>query len=797
MEDQERLSRGLADRYRIEDEIGQGGMATVYLAHDLKHDRPVAIKVLRPELAAGLGAERFVREIEISAKLTHPHILPLFDSGNVDGLLYYVMPYVEGESLRDRLAREGKVPAEEAIRLTDQIASALTYAHERGVIHRDIKPANILLAGGQAVVADFGIARAVAAASAEGLTGTGLAVGTPAYMSPEQGMGGETVDARTDIYAMGCVVFEMVSGGSPFQGTGPQVLLAKQTAERGPSLRKTDPTIPVFLDRAVSIALATDPGERFASATAFAEALTSGTIVRRVRSRIRRRWTLTGAVAAVAMLLAWGMTEWTGGPRMERLAVLPLMDLTNDPEQEYLAPGVHEALIAELGRLGLSMISRASMAGYRQTEKGIAEIARELNVDGVIEGSVFREGDSLEITTRLYDRNEREVWAGTFDGVLPNIVALYRGFARAIADRIQLSLEARNEARLAETPAVNPEVYEAYLRGMHVLHHATTAQQFDTALAYFQQAVEKNPADALAWAALADFYVTLGHDLGVWDPDVWMNVRAAAERAIRLDSTLAEGWAALADYESYWGRDWEAAEEAFRRANALNPSLAWNHYHYSWFLILFGRLEEAVAEHEKARALDPLTPYHTTWLPALYWFSGEFERAYTEAQEVVAGSYPADPIGNFVLARSAAYAGHFDEAIATYEESVPLELDPYFYACLGEAYALAGRREEALRIALQVEAQVEDNLWNAEGLFCIYAALGDREEALRWLEYEPPSFSLPWVWAHPKSAGFRDDPRFLAVFRWMNLEFEPGRPAPVPVPVAPPELPGLGSPTPQ
>jgi hypothetical protein len=164
---------------------------------------------------------------------------------------------------------------------------------------------------------------------------------------------------------------------------------------------------------------------------------------------------------------------------------------------------------------------------------------------------------------------------------------------------------------------------------------------------------------------------------------------------------------------------------------------------------------------------------------------------------VVAGSYPADPIGTFVLARSAAYAGHFDEAIATYEESVPLELDPYFYACLGEAYALAGRREEALRIALQVEAQVEDNLWNAEGLFCIYAALGDREEALRWLEYEPPSFSLPWVWAHPKSAGFRDDPRFLAVFRWMNLEFEPGRPAPVPVPVAPPELPGLGSPTPQ
>jgi TolB-like protein/tRNA A-37 threonylcarbamoyl transferase component Bud32 len=795
MEDQERLTRALADRYRVEGEIGKGGMATVYLAHDLKHDRPVAIKVLRPELAAGLGAERFVREIEISAKLTHPHILPLFDSGEADGFLYYVMPYVEGESLQDRLARQGKIPAEESIRLTDQIASALTYAHERGVIHRDIKPANILLAGGQAIVADFGIARAVEAASAEGLTGTGLAVGTPAYMSPEQAIGGEAVDARTDIYALGCVVFEMVSGGSPFQGTGPQALLAKQMADRGPSLRKTDPTIPVFLDRAVSRALATDPGERFASATAFAEALTSGTIVRRVRSRHRRRWALSGAVAALVVLGLWGLFRVVEGPRMERLAVLPLMDLTNDPEQEYLAPGVHEALIAELGRLGLSMISRASMAGYQETEKGIAEIARELNVDGVIEGSVFREGDSLEITTRLYDRNEREVWAGTFDGVLPNIVAMYRGFARAIADRIRLSLESGDEARLGEAPAVNPAVYEAYLRGMHVLHNARSPEQFDTAIAYFRQAVEQNPGDALAWAGLADGYVTLGHDLGVPDPDVWTNVRAAAERAIRLDSTSAEGWAALADYQSYWGRDWEAAEEAFRRANELNPSLAWNHYHYSWYLVLFGRVEEAVAEHERAKALDPLTPSHTTWLPAIHWASRDFERACAESQAVVAGPYPDDPIGNFVLARCTAFAGRYDEAIATYEESVPLDLNPYFFVCLGEAYALAGRGDEALRIAREVEAGLGEHFWSAEGLFCLYAALGDREEALRWLEYEPPSFSLPWAWIYPQVDALRDDPRFLAVFRRMNLAFEPGRLAPVPLPVAHPELPGLGSPT--
>jgi serine/threonine-protein kinase len=749
----------------------------------------VAVKVLRPELAAGLGAERFVREIEISARLTHPHILPLFDSGEADGFLYYVMPYVEGESLRDRLARDGKVPEEEAIRITDQVASALAYAHERGVIHRDIKPGNILLTGDQAIVADFGIARAVAAASTEGLTGTGLAVGTPTYMSPEQALGGEAVDARTDVYALGCVVYEMVSGKLPFKGTGPQALLAKQMADRGPSLRKADPGIPVFLDRAVSRAMATDPGERFETASAFAEALNTGTIVRRVRSRSRRQRTLIGAAAAVVLAIAWGVSQMIGGQTMDRIAVLPLMDLTNDPEQAHLVSGVHEALIAELGRLGLSMISRASMAGYRETDKGISEIARELNVDGVIEGSFFRERDSLEIVARLYDRGDREVWAGTFDGVLPNIVAMYRGFARAIAGQIRLALDPGDEARLNEEAPVNPAVYEAYLRGMHALHNATTEEEFDSATAYFQQAVDQNPGDALAWAGLADCYVTLGHDLGVSDPDLWSNARAAAERAIRLDPNSAEGYAALADYQSYWGRDWEAAEQAFRRANELNPSLAWNHYHYAWYLALFGRVEEAVAEHEKAKALDPLTSYHTTWLPGIYWFSGDFERAYEEAQALVEGPYSDDLIANMVLGKSAAYLGRFDEAMAVWEELVPRYEG--FGVLLGETYALAGRREEALQVAREVEAQPVSGIVDGEGLFCLYAALGNREEALRWLEYEPPSFSLPWVWALPQGETLRDDPRYRAVFRRMNLEFEPGRSAPVPVPVVHPDLPSV------
>lgn len=791
MEAQEHLTEALGDSYQIDSELDRGGMATVYLAQDLKHKRRVAIKVLRPELAAGLGAERFVREIEISANLAHPHILPLFDSGEADGLLYYVMPYVEGESLQDRLEREGKLPADEAIRLTDQIASALSYAHDHGVVHRDIKPANILLTGDQALVADFGIARALEAASTEGLTFTGLAVGTPAYMSPEQAVGGEGVDARSDVYSLGCVVYEMMTGEAPFVATDPAAMAAKGKVGRGPSLRTTDPSIPVFLDRAVSKALATDPGERFDTASEFAQALTTGTVVAPVRAPGRgRRLTLAGLAAAVVVLVGWGLSQVINtAPRMERLAVLPLANLTNNPAQEYLAAGVHEALISELGRLGLSTISRATMIQYRDTEKGIAEIARELDVDGVIQGSVYLLGDSLEIASQLFDPEERELWAGSFDGALPNIVALYRGFARAIANQVQLSLRPGDEARLEETQAVNPAVYEAYLKGMQILTSLYTSQEdAAAAIEYFTEAVERNPTDALAWAWLAGCYVTLGHGFDP-PPGVWPSARDAAERAIRLDSTLAEGWAALADYKAYSERDWFGAEEAFRKANELNPSLAWNHFHYSWFLVLFGRVDEAIAEHRRAHELDPLTPYHLTWAPAVHWASGDFERAYAEAREVVEEHYPDGAVANYVLGQSALGLGLFEEAIAAHEKLTALF--PTWNAPLGITYAKAGRREDALRILAEIEA-LPPSTWTAHSLASLHAVLGNGDEALRWLDYDPPHGWVAWLASSPDPEweALREDPRLQAMLDRMNLRFDPGARFPTPLPVDRPRSPG-------
>jgi serine/threonine-protein kinase len=685
---------------------------------------------------------------------------------------------VEGESLGDRVEREGGMEVEEAIRLTDQIASALTYAHEQGVVHRDIKPANILLVGDQAVVADFGIARALEASSTEGLTLTGLAVGTPAYMSPEQALGGEEVDARSDVYSLGCVVYEMVTGGAPFEGTDPAAMVAKGKVGRGPSLRTTDPSIPVFLDRAVSKALATDPGERFDTASEFAETLTTGTVVAPVRARRARPWAaIFGAAAVIVILALWGITQMASGPQMERLAVLPLTNLTENPEQEFLAGGVHEVLISEMGQLGIETISRATMVQFQDTEKGIGEIARELDVDGVIQGSVFREGDSLEIATRLFDRNEREVWAGSFEGVLPDIVAMYRGFARAIADEVRLSLRPEDEARLDEAPTVNSSVYEAYLKGMHILNWYNRPSASE-AIEHFTQAVEQNPTDALAWASLAGCYVTLGHNQMVYEPEIWAQTESAARRAIRLDPNSAEGWAALADFQTYWGREWEEAESAFRQANELNPSLAWNHYHYAWFLALFGRVDEAVVEHQRAVDMDPLTPTHTLWIPALYWFSREFQLAYDEAKKLLEGPFADHPLANYVLGRSAAYIGLFDEAIAAMREAAagysPYEMD------LGPIYARAGRTEEAMAVVAAIQAQPL-NPRSALRLAFTYGALGDRDEALRWLGYDPPLYSGPWSLAMPEFDSFRTDPRFQAVVRGFNMELGPGDIAPTPL----------------
>jgi serine/threonine protein kinase len=389
----ELLNSALEERYSIERELGQGGMATVYLAQDLKHERKVAIKVLRPELSISLGADRFLREIRVAANLQHPNMLVLYDSGEAHGLRYYVMPFIEGESLRDRLNREQQLPIQDALQITRESAEALAYAHEHGIVHRDIKPENILLQQGHALVADFGIARAVSQAGGEKLTQTGMAVGTPHYMSPEQSLGSEHVDARSDVYSLGCVLYELLAGEPPYTGVTAQAIIAKRFTDPIPRVRRLRATVSPAVEQAIMKALATTPAVRFPSAAAFIEALTAPAGEQR---------------------------------RPPSVAVLPFRNLSTDAENEFFADGITEDVIAQLSKIrSLKVISRTSVMQFKNREQSLREIGATLQVATLLEGSVRRAGDRVRIVAQLIDAEaDRHLWAETYDRQLTDIFAI-------------------------------------------------------------------------------------------------------------------------------------------------------------------------------------------------------------------------------------------------------------------------------------------------------------------------------------------------------------------------------------
>jgi len=773
----DRLTAALADRYAIERVLGTGGMATVYLAEDLKHRRKVALKVLRPELAATLGPDRFVREIEIAAGLTHPHILPLYDSGDADGFLYYVMPYVEGESLRDRLERGGKVSVEDAIRIADQVASALSHAHQHGVVHRDIKPENILLAGDQAIVADFGIARAVEAAGGERLTGTGVAIGTPAYMSPEQAMGLAEVDARSDVYALGCVVYEMVGGRAPFEGTTPRALLAKHAADIVPGLRARDPTIPVFVERAVERALAKSPEDRFQTPRDFAEALTTGTVVARVgRPRWRRR-TVAGAAAGIVLLAVagWWLAATAGDPAMDRLAVLPFANFMNDPEQEYLVQGVHDALISELQQAGVTVIARTSVMQYRNTEKPVRAIARELAVDAIIEGSVLRTGDSVQIEARLvHGGTEESLWRQVHRGDIQNVVAIYRELTRAMAREVQFALTPQAEARLGTAPTVNPQAYEAYLKGRFHWSRLTPAD-LETALQYFQVALNNDREYALAYAGIATVWASR-QQMGFVPPDeAAPRMKEAAARALELDSTLAEVHSLLAAVKTWLDWDWDGGETAFRRAIAINPNYPDARALYSLLLMILGRPREAMAQIEHARRLDPLNDLFQTFYGMDLLAARRYDDAIAQFRNAIKTA-PNNPAAQTGLRDALHAQGRYDEALAALKALFAGIGEPELEAAVDRGYADGGYRAAVRHAAEMWTARSTTTFVLPVDLAALFAIAGERDRALEWLEraYEVRDPNLPAVGWLPVFDDVRDDPRFQNLLRRMNLSSRVG-----------------------
>jgi len=610
----ERLQEALVSRYRIERELGRGGMATVYLAEDLKHHRSVAIKVLDAEVAAAIGPERFLREIETVARLTHPHILPLFDSGGAAGLLFYAMPYVEGESLRDRLSREKQLPVEDALRIAREVADALSYAHGRGLIHRDIKPENILLEEGHAVVADFGVARAVAAAGGEKLTGTGVAVGTPLYMSPEQAAGSRDLDGRSDLYSLGCVLYEMLAGVPPFAGTTAESIAHQHLNVAPRPVTELRPAVPVTVASALQRALAKAPADRFDRAALFGEALgrgQTGVVAAVVGSRSHWKLPIVGSLVLVAAVAAlWIVRGRHEAPlpvhgRMD-IAVLPFQNLSADGPNAYFAGGLHDELLTQLAKVAaLKVISRTSVMGYQGGPKPLKQIATELGVGSVVEGSVQVVGGRLRVNVQLIDAaTDEHLWAERYDRTLEDAFAIQSEVAQQIVAAVGATLTGAEQGRLATAPTANAEAYRLYLQGLvYWTRPGYLREDQESAQQLYEQALGLDPDFALAHAALSNVH---GLVYGFYDPSAARleRQREEAEAALRLAPDLPQAHIAMG-LAHYRRRDYGRAldEYAIALRGLHNDAELWGRIGYVHRRL--GNWGEVFASFEKAARLNP------------------------------------------------------------------------------------------------------------------------------------------------------------------------------------------------
>ena len=789
------LAEALRDRYTIEHELGRGGMATVYLARDLKHDRPVALKVMRPELAATLGPARFLREIRLCARLQHPHILAVLDSGATgpegQGQLWFTMPFVEGESLRGRLAREGQLPLADAVRIAREVADGLHSAHQHGVIHRDIKPENILLSGGHALVADFGLARALAAGEGrdDRLTETGMTLGTPQYMSPEQAAGERTLDPRTDIYSLGCVLYEMLAGEPPFTGPNQQAVLAKRLTGPAPRL-STVREIPPAVDRVVGRALARAPGDRFATSADFAAALETGTGSdpgsrrairmpggRTVRAIVLAAVMLAGLVAGYVVLR---QDESGRSPLPASAAVLPFVDLSPEKDQEYFSDGLTEELITSLSQVeGLRVAARTSSFRFKGRSADVREVGRTLDVGAVLDGSVRKSGNRLRVAAQLVNvADGYQLWAQAYDRELTDVFAIQEEIARAIVEALRVKLGVAGGAALSAVPTKDLEAYDLYLKGRFAWNHRSAAA-LPEAVRYLEQAVALDSGFARAWAALADAYVLVVPYAGASREATWPKARAAAEKALALDSTQAEAHTSLAYGTMIYDWDWPAAEASFRRAIAANPNYPTGHHWYADFLAGRGRLEESLREMQRAHALDPLSRIIGAELGWVYYLMGRNDEAEAQLRRTLALD-PNYAHGRLNLGLVFLAEGRYAEAIEELRRAIELggDYDP-LNAALVFAYARSGDRATALRLLGELTERSKRGEFGPFALAIAYTGLGETQRAIEALHraIDQRDIFLPEVFFDPLLHPLRGDPRFRRVLQRMGLAQPSGQAA--------------------
>jgi serine/threonine-protein kinase len=790
MNQRESLQQALGSRYRLERELGQGGMATVYLAHDLRHDRPVALKVLQPDLARSLGGERFLREIRTAARLQHPHILSVHDSGESDGFLWFTMPYVDGESLRRRLERESQLPVAEAIRIAREVADGLDYAHRHGVVHRDVKPENILLTDSHALVADFGISRALTSDTLDQpITGTGLTVGTPAYMSPEQAAGG-TVDARSDVYALGAVLYEMLAGEPPFTGPNPQAVIAKRFHAEPIPIRAVRPSIPERVERALIRALARVPADRFASTAEFARALEEAapaTVSLPTASAPARRPAPRGLlVLALGILLglgglfAWSRTRFGDRPPesgARRLAVLPFDNL-GGPDKMYFADGITDEIRGKLATVpGLQVIARTSSDQYRATTKSPQQIGRELQVDYLLTGTVQWDQEArknrVRVTPELVQAASGATrWQQSFEAPLTDVFQVQGDVAGRVARELGIALAAGQRRHLSERPTGDLGAYDLYLQGRHAWHRRTAAG-LEEARRLLEQAIVKDPAFAPAHAALADVYVVLPLWTDLPPDQTYPRAKAAALAALRLDSTLAEPYATLGDVHAMYEWDWAAAERSFQRSLALDPNNANTRYWYNGDLLMtVGRARDALDQARRARELDPLSIVINAGYGQALYRVGRLDDAVRLLRDIRSLD-PGFTLVNLSLGQAYLMQGRTADAVSVLESAFdPTVRQAIGLAFLGLAYAKAGRRREAEALLGELLSRRSRGYVSPTSIALLTTGLGDTAQAFVWFdrarEVHDPFLIYHFV-GEPLMEPMRRHPRGRSLLRAMGL----------------------------